>query len=119
MPKAAFAALLLGSTFAVPAFAASPDASCPPGMHRAEQGEVAVNPARKAEQGEVGVQASTRKAEQGEVGVQSAARKAEQGEVSVQSAARKAEQGEVSVQSAARKAGAEQQLASSQAPCIR
>ena len=37
LTKTAFAALLLGSTMAVSAFAAAPDSTgCPPGMHRAE-----------------------------------------------------------------------------------
>ena len=37
LSKAAFAAVLLGSTVGAPAFAASPDtAGCPPGLHRAE-----------------------------------------------------------------------------------
>jgi len=37
LTKTAFAALLLGSTMGVSAFAAAPDSTgCPPGMHRAE-----------------------------------------------------------------------------------
>jgi hypothetical protein len=88
LSRTAFAAALLGSTFAVSAFAASPDTTgCPPGLHRAESeggGVGSVNAAtRKAESegGGVGsVNAATRKAESegGGVGsVNAATRKAE------------------------------------------
>ena len=88
LSRTAFAAALLGSTFAVSAFAASPDTTgCPPGLHRAELeggGVGSVNAAtRKAdsEGGGVGsVNAATRKAELegGGVGsVNSATRKAD------------------------------------------
>jgi hypothetical protein len=71
LSRTAFAAVLLGSTLAAPAFALTPDTTdCPPGMHRAESeggGVGSVNAAtRKAESegGGVGsVNAATRKAE--------------------------------------------------------
>ncbi len=90
LSRTAFAAALLGSTFAASAFAAAPDTTgCPPGLHRAELeggGVGSVNAAtRKAdlEGGGVGsVNAATRKAESegGGVGsVNAATRKAESG----------------------------------------
>jgi hypothetical protein len=67
LSKTAFAALLLGSTIAAPAFAASPDtAGCPSGMHRAdsEQGGNPQFATRKADSEQGGnPQFATRKAD--------------------------------------------------------
>jgi hypothetical protein len=78
LPNVAFAALLLGSTVATSAFAAS-DTGCPPGMHRAEAegggvGSTALSTRKaEAEGGGVGSTAlSTRKAEAEGGGVGSA-----------------------------------------------
>ncbi len=105
LSRTAFAAALLGSTLAAPAFAASPDTTgCPPGLHRAEAeggGVGSVNAATRKAEGEGGgvgsVNAATRKAE-GEGGgvgsVNAATRKAEGeggGVGSVNAATRKAE----------------------------
>ena len=87
LTKTAFAALL-GSTMAIPAFAATPDLTgCPPGMHRAESEGSGVGTvdlaARKAESegsGVGSVNLTSRKAESEGSGVGSvnlASRKAE------------------------------------------
>jgi hypothetical protein len=107
LPKLALAALLAGSSVAVPAYAANDATGCPPGAQRAE-----------SEAGGVGsVSAATRKAESeggGGVGsVNAATRKAESeagGVGSVSAATRKAESeagGVGSVGAATRSAAAE------------
>jgi len=111
LSKMTFAALLLGSTVAGSAFAATPDTTgCPPGLHRAE-----------SEGGGVGsVNAATHRAESegGGVGsVNQATRRAESeggGVGSVNQATRRAESegGGVGAAGQAR-------LASSSAPCIK
>jgi len=88
LTKTAFAALLLGSTMGVSAFAAAPDSTgCPPGMHRAESEGSGVGTvdlaARKAESegsGVGSVNLASRKAESEGSGVGSvnlASRKAD------------------------------------------
>jgi hypothetical protein len=112
LSKTAFAALLLGSTIAAPAFAASPDTTgCPAGMHRADS--EGGNP-----------QFATRKADSEGGNPQFATRKADSEGGNPQFATRKADSEGGNPQFATRKADSEggphyQQQASAAAPCIK